>query len=626
MKNCKLYFFWMTILLLCTSIGNTYAQAELSRSYQRKVSKAEFFIYEKKYEKAEKLYAKALTEHRSDLWAIRNYVQLFTLSEESSNRIETLQRVANQNNPKINEVIALPFIQLLVEKQEVGLLRQYAAQFKANLDPKHPLQDKLTFLQNVNLLSEIEVHSLDVAVNDSLDIKFPHLAFQEQQIIYTRNSPNHAGRFYTTIGDSCYGWTSPIMLDFPFNNLNPQEGFYVSPDSRYILFSRCDLKPYRPDHGGGCDIYFSFYQNNEWSFPKPLGPAVNTYHDELHPYLSPDLKTLYFSSNRPDGYGGYDLYKSEFKDGQWSEAENLGPKVNSKGNEIAPFLHVDNQHLFFSSDGHPGFGGFDFFKSQKTAQENWSIPKNLGAGINSYADEMGLTIALDGRKVYFSSNRKDAAFPGYNLYEAKGHFGLSPHQYISGKLYDSLKHYELHHVQVIQNPIYNWPLSNEGDGSYYMIQSLAHVEPIRFSLEGYLEQQITLDTLQGSFNNHFNIPLLSERDAANMFDTLYVRLSEDKLNDDFSSYFESEWPEVYRFLSNRNIMNVNISKGTMNQFGKEFSLTFEHEDINLIESILSPAWVPAHKIFFLSPSTSQQAKNEKDPYFIDIEIISSLAE
>ncbi len=624
MKDCKLNFFWILILLLSAGITNMHAQVVTSKSYDRKVKRAEFFIYEKKYEKAEKLYAQALEENRNDLSAVQNYIQLFTWSENGSDRIETLQRVANQNNPRSIEIIAKPFTQLLLEENETGLLRQYVAQFKANLPINHPLQDNLTFLQNVQNHSDISIKNLDQAVNDSLDLKFPHLAFQEQQILYTRNSPSQSGRFYTTIWDSCYGWTSPVMLDFPFNNLSPHEGFYVSPDSRYILFSRCDQKPYREEHGGRCDIYFSFYQNGAWSFPKPLGPAVNTYHDELHPYLSPDLKTLYFSSDRPGGQGGYDLYKSEFKDGQWAVAENLGPVINSKGNEIAPYLHVDNEHLLFSSDGHPGFGGFDFFKSKKTGNDQWNKPQNLGAKINSYADEMGLSITLDSKKIYFSSNRKESAYPGYNLYEAEGDFGFASYQFISGHIYDSLKHHPLRHVEIKQNSVFDWPLSNEGDGSFYVLQTAHSTDPVRFYLEGYLEEKITFDTLNGSFTNHFNIPLLSEVDAAEMHDTLYVRLSENRLNDDFSAYFENEWPDVYRFISQRNITNINVTKGAMNQNGEEVSLSFETSEIDLIESILSPHWVPTHKLFFHSPSKPANVENKEDAYYIDIEIISTV--
>ncbi len=122
------------------------------------------------------------------------------------------------------------------------------------------------------------------------------------------------------------------------------------------------------------------------------------------PYLSADGKTLYFSSNRPDGFGGYDIYISYFIGTSWSTPENMGPVVNSQGNEITPAMIGSD--LFFASDWHHGLGGFDIFRAER---ENgiWKNVYHLGNGVNSPFDDYGYTYDDDLKRGYIVSNRSD---------------------------------------------------------------------------------------------------------------------------------------------------------------------------------------------------------------------------
>ncbi len=120
------------------------------------------------------------------------------------------------------------------------------------------------------------------------------------------------------------------------------------------------------------------------------------------PSLSFDGKAMYFSSNRPGGSGGYDIYVSYFKGGTWSYPENLGANVNTPGNEITPFL--DNNKLYFASDYHHGLGGFDIFNSTVQAGD-WSVPSNIGNGVNSPEDDFYPSVQPGTDVFYFTSNR-----------------------------------------------------------------------------------------------------------------------------------------------------------------------------------------------------------------------------
>jgi len=142
-------------------------------------------------------------------------------------------------------------------------------------------------------------------------------------------------------------------------------------------------------------------EDGDFTDEKPF-PYNQIEYSYAFPNLGFDGKALYFSSNRPGGLGGFDIYVSYFRDGTWSKPENLGPEVNSPGNEITPFY--DGDELYFASDYHFGLGGYDNFSST-VVNGIWAQPRNMGKGVNSPSDDYYLTPDLDGNTLYFSSNR-----------------------------------------------------------------------------------------------------------------------------------------------------------------------------------------------------------------------------
>ncbi len=149
-------------------------------------------------------------------------------------------------------------------------------------------------------------------------------------------------------------------------------------------------------------------RKGEWSSIKEL-PFNDDDFDTCHPTLSEDGNTLFFSSNRPGGFGGMDIYKSQKMGNSWSEPVNLGSEINTEGNEIFPFVHDDGT-LYFASNGLPGIGGLDIFSAIEIKDENfnstWSAPNNLGKPMNTQKDDFGLIVDISGTKGYFTSNRK----------------------------------------------------------------------------------------------------------------------------------------------------------------------------------------------------------------------------
>ena len=196
-------------------------------------------------------------------------------------------------------------------------------------------------------------------------------------------------------------------------NTNLNEGAQnISQDGEWLIFTGCNF----PEGYGSCDLYISYLTPQGWSAPENLGENINTESWESAPSLSPDKRDLYFASNRPEGMGKSDIYVCHRNpDGTWSAPENAGPEINSAGNESCPFIHADNQTLYFTSDGHPGYGGDDLFLVKKLQGGKWSDAENLGYPINTIENEGSLVIASDGKTAYYASDRSDSK-GGLDLY------------------------------------------------------------------------------------------------------------------------------------------------------------------------------------------------------------------
>ncbi len=158
------------------------------------------------------------------------------------------------------------------------------------------------------------------------------------------------------------------------------------------------------------DIYYCDRQpDNSWGKPKPLPGNLNSMYEDKSATLTRDQKTIYFSSNRPGGFGGIDIYKATVDaKGNWSQAKNLGPKINTADDDDAPFIDYDGKTLYFSSRAHKGMGGFDIFKSVLNDKGEWSEPENLGYPINTPDNDIFYVTTKSGERAYYSSVREDA--------------------------------------------------------------------------------------------------------------------------------------------------------------------------------------------------------------------------
>lgn len=291
---------------------------------------------------------------------------------------------------------------------------------------------------------DIEMKALPPEINGPEGDVLPALNADGSALVYTKiYAPQHMNSPFQKISQEdlfiAYinedGQFNPAV---PISELNtPQnEGAHCfSQDGRILIFTACEKPGMRQN---GCDLYISFKKDGLWSEPVNMGPQINTRYWESQPSLSPDNKTLYFSSNRKGGYGKNDIWKVSLKNGKWTNAINLGPIINTKENEASPFIHADNATLYFRSNGHTGMGDYDLFVSRKQ-NDDWTKPLNLGYPINTIAEEGPLFIELNGKYGLYSTDKFNEK-RNYDIYrfELPEHLRPNPASYIKFKVKDKV--------------------------------------------------------------------------------------------------------------------------------------------------------------------------------------------
>ena len=188
-------------------------------------------------------------------------------------------------------------------------------------------------------------------------------------------------------------WSSPENLGPPVNTEDHDAAIALSPDGSQLFLYKGE---------GEGDIYLSRKKGRDWTKPESLGDKINLpKSSELSCSITSDGKTLYFSSNREGGYGGLDIWKSNLVKGQWAEPMNMGPKINTKEDEDAPFISADGQILYYSTKGKNTMGGFDIVYTT-LEKSGWTEPENMGIPINSPSDDIFYVVTANDHG-YFAS-------------------------------------------------------------------------------------------------------------------------------------------------------------------------------------------------------------------------------
>ncbi len=289
----------------------------------------------------------------------------------------------------------------------------------------------------------IQPQNMGENINSTYFEYLPSLTLDESRIVFTLRRPKDQ----YTICQKCYEeedmyfsrnvdgkWQPREAFDFINTHYN-EGGQSISPDGKYLIFTACE----RDGGYGSCDLYWSKRIGDVWTKPKNFGPSVNTEYWESQPSFLADGITIIFTSGKPGGVGGYDLwYTTMLDEGVFTTPKNLGTTINTPGDEDYPFMHPNGMTLYFSSNGHKGMGGKDIFYSNFKPDYTWETPVNMGYPINTMDDEISLFVNARGNKAFFSSNRP-GGYGNEDLYWFELPRELQPRAvtYMKGRIFDA---------------------------------------------------------------------------------------------------------------------------------------------------------------------------------------------
>ncbi len=376
--------------------------------------------------------------------------------------------------------------------------------------------------------SQLGVNSSYTVTNEFINTSasdFGATFFGKQQVIYSsartdiqRSSANWSGKaknqlFLANIGGSTY-LESPVFLKSSTKGEFDEGPLTFSPDGRTVVFTRNNfVDGTRQIPSSGLDLSISIAQvsaNGDWVDVRPF-PFNGTGYSTGYPAFSPDGSAIYFASDQPGGFGGFDIYVTRWMGSNWSTPENLGPVVNSPGHEISPYF--DGNMLYFASDWHQGLGGFDCFRAEES-NGRWTRIFHLGNSVNSSYDDYGFIYDSFRNVGYLTSNRLNGR-GNEDIYRVQ-----------RSADYIVLRIKNASDGSAVPNAIVDF--SNCGEGVYqadaqgnYSFQAVQGLNcNLVIKKEGYASSTVQISTIGLNNNREYNIQLtrMSEAYAGKILD------------------------------------------------------------------------------------------------------------
>lgn len=512
------------------------------------------------------------------------------------------------SDPKKQKIFYYDLAEFHLQLGDYASAKKFAAQFLAEEKiNKQKIESANLWLKtsefgltNQKSAGQYQPRMLSDTVNCFVMQYFPVLTADEQQLFFTRRNGitgNDTEDLVVATKDSRGRWSKPVSVSANINTIENEGTCTVSADGRQIIFTSC-----RGRKGfGGCDLFMSVKQGDEWSEPKNLGPGVNSNYWESQPALAADGRVLYFASERKGGRGGKDIYVS-FKNekGEWSKAEILPPHINTVQDDLSPFIHANGRTLFFASDGRIGFGGYDIYVTE-LIDNNWAEPKNFGAPVNNFEDQFSLFITADGKTGYYSHERDRDENTG-RIYEIK----IPDEQqvahrsnYVKGIIADAANgnpvQAKIELMDLKKNELVSVVSSDSLNGKYLMVLTHGSDYGLFVSATGYLYKSFNFNYAQATTLKPIiiNIELQKAKSGATVV-----------LNNIFFDYnkFElksesiTELDKVVRFLSENPTIKIEISGHTDNQGNEASNLILSQKRATSVSEYLSQKGVAANRI------------------------------
>jgi len=288
--------------------------------------------------------------------------------------------------------------------------------YKELVDPKDEEKNKIVNAELTACKNALELKKVPTSIIESNLGKNINNQYNNTNPLVDENEETNVFvselRFYDAIFSSKKRdgyWLPARNISLDFNSDVPIMPVYLTKDGNTLYLSRNDNDDY--------NLYTSRFVDGIWQKPEKLNNNINTSSSaEMYACVSDDGRTLYFTSDKPGGFGGFDIYKSEIdNNGEWGPAGNMGGEINSIFDEATPFITEDGKTIYFSSKGHFNIGGFDIFKAEKNGS-NWNKPENLGFPFNTTDDDIFFFPLKNGEIAYYSKY-KETGYGDNDIYK-----------------------------------------------------------------------------------------------------------------------------------------------------------------------------------------------------------------
>ncbi len=448
------------------------------------------------------------------------------------------------------------------------------------------------------------------AINTAMSEYFPTLTVDGSMLIFTRRlerqtempgEEDYNEDLYMSFKENGE-WTKALNMGPQLNSEYMEGASTISADGEVLIFVSD-----RPGGYGSEDLYYTLRVGNGWSYPRNLGPPINTKNWETQPCLSSDGKTLYFIRGIISAHivKNQDIYVSTLSDSNyWNVPARLSDTINTPGKEECPFIAPDNQTLYFCSDGHPGFGGTDIFMSRKLPNGRWGLPVNLGYPINTSKDETGIVIDPNGRLAYFSSNRH-GGYGELDIYSFSLPDSMRPQQvtYLKGKVFDAntkdplIAYFTL--IDLTTGKVVSQSTSGPDDGTFLVCLPVDKNYALNVSRKGYLfySENFSLKDVKASYEHPYlkDVPLQSiDTGASIVLKNIFFETNKYNLK----SESEVELNKLVVFLKNNPTVKIEISGHTDNQGTPQSNITLSENRAKSVYDYLAAHAIDAGRLTY----------------------------
>lgn len=393
-----LVFFLTLSITLCIGQGD-YVPPKVPAKYEKELDDAVLLFKGGNTADAIKIIEDIIKKYPDWIPPRQKLGLIYFESGQKQAAIEQLEAsLAIDTMSQLNELFALGRIYEEVSDPEHALSCFEALIKKGGQNPeltKRATARKISLEEKRGLWSDqytIQLRSFDEDINTPNHESLGRWTLDGQKMAFTRLVFEQEDIFFASYDSVAGLWK---IEEFSFNTPQNEGAHALSPDGNYLIFTSCN----RQDGMGSCDLYLSFKQNGQWTKPTNMGPAFNNAAWDGQPCFGLDGLSLFYSSARPGGKGGRDIwYVYQLAAGKWSNPINAGAAINTAEDEESPFVHFDGQTLYFMRNSKEGLGGYDLYIARKSIDGKWQKAENMGSPINTGADEGALTLHPDGKR------------------------------------------------------------------------------------------------------------------------------------------------------------------------------------------------------------------------------------